>query len=58
MGLLSLYMAYRLGRRSERREEASWSVSDETRRADRHCVNYDYCSARGACLDLVECEYE
>jgi hypothetical protein len=57
MGLLSTYVAYRLGKRSERRENARQACEAQAP-TNSQCIHYDYCSARGACLELTECEYE
>ncbi len=58
MGLLSTYVAYRLGKRSERRDNARRGAQETFSPTNAQCVHYDYCSARGACLELTECEYE
>lgn len=59
MGLLSTYVAYKLGKRSQRRSEARESCEPNyAHPMSQHCVNYDYCTARGECPEFVECEYE
>jgi len=59
MGLLTNYIAYRIGKRSERKQ---CQKNDDDRQTfspmSAQCVHYDYCSARGGCLEFTECEYE
>lgn len=57
MGLLANYVAYRIGKRSGRKEEQK-NDRQTFSPMSAQCVHYDYCSARGGCLEFTECEYE
>lgn len=57
MGLLSTYVAYRIGKRSGRKKEQNREQQTYSPMSAQ-CIHYDYCSARGGCLELTECEYE
>lgn len=58
MGLLSTYVAYRLGKRSERRTADREQERTYSHPMSQHCIHYDYCTAREQCPEFTECEYE
>lgn len=61
MGLLSHYVAYRIGKRRERKEWESYVEVQESRPRNTQCTFYeDLCRPRGSCPreTIYECVYD
>ena len=57
MGLLSHYVAYRVGRRREQKKHQK-SRSGDFVPMNSLCLNYDYCTERKSCINEGDCIYE
>lgn len=61
MGLLSNYIAYRYGKRRERKTWEAYRAEEELRPVDRECIHYSsLCGPRGACPRhlIYQCVYD